>query len=333
MSSGTDRRDGLTVRRATEADRDGVIELCRASLGWVDGDPNEAFFAWKHDENPFGRSPAWVAQDDDNGQLAGLRVFLRWHFRTPDGQVLRAVRAVDTATHPDFQGKGIFTTLTLGAIPDLRDDGVDLIFNTPNDKSRPGYLKMGWSEVGRVPVGVRLGSVGSIRTVLKARTAAEMWSEESAVGESAVEALGDTEALQRLLGACSTAEGIATDRSVQYLQWRYSFGPLKYRAVRLGGSIEDGLIILRLRRRGPALECAICDMLVPQGRSVRSAIGSIVQETGADYLLRCAGLTAVRDGFLPAPQLGPILTWRPIERTGVPAMRELDLALGDVELF
>ena len=119
---------------------------------------------------------------------------------------------MDTATHPDFQGKGIFTTLTLGAIPDLRDDGVDLVFNTPNDKSRPGYLKMGWSEVGRVPVGIRLGSMGSVRTVLKARTAAEMWSEESTVGESAAEALGDAAALQRLLGSCSTAEGIATDR-------------------------------------------------------------------------------------------------------------------------
>ncbi len=44
-------------------------------------------------------------------------------------------------------------------------DGVDVVFNTPNDQSRPGYLKMGWSEVGRVPVAVRLRSALSARRV------------------------------------------------------------------------------------------------------------------------------------------------------------------------
>jgi GNAT superfamily N-acetyltransferase len=74
----------------------------------------------------------------------------------PDGTTINAVRAVDTATHPDWQGRGIFSRLTLGALDDLRDDGVDCVFNTPNDKSRPGYLKMGWQQVGKVPVSVRL---------------------------------------------------------------------------------------------------------------------------------------------------------------------------------
>lgn len=321
----------LALRRATEADRPAIIDLCRASLGWVDGDPNEAFFAWKHDESPFGPSPSWVAQDDD-GQLVGLRVFLRWNFRDPAGRVLRAVRAVDTATHPAWQGKGIFTKLTLGAIPELREDGLDLIFNTPNDKSRPGYLKMGWSSVGRVPVTVKVRSVGSLHTLLKARTAAEMWSEPTTIGESVEQVLADGPAIDRLLAMCEP-DGIRTDRSVEYLRWRYRFGPLRYRAVRVGTSIEDGLIILRLRRRGPAVECAVCDVLVPSGTPLRRAFSTIVTESGADYLLRCAGLEASRDGFVPVPSLGPILTWRPLCRTGAPSMGDLDLALGDVELF
>ena len=155
-----------------------IIALCRASLGWEPDDPNEAFFAWKHDENTFGRSPAWVAVAED-GTIVGLRVFLRWRFREPSGSTFTAVRAVDTATHPDWQGKGIFTKLTLGAIPDLRSDGVDVIFNTPNDKSRPGYLKMGWSQVGRVPVGVRPTSLRALGKIAQARTAADLWSSAS----------------------------------------------------------------------------------------------------------------------------------------------------------
>lgn len=322
----------LTLRRATEQDRPAIIALCRASLGWVDGDPNEAFFAWKHDENPFGTSPAWVAVAED-GALVGLRVFLRWRFRTPQGGSLSAVRAVDTATHPDWQGKGIFTKLTLGALPDLGDDGVDLVFNTPNDKSRPGYLKMGWSEVGRVPVGVRLGSVGSLRSVLGARTAASMWSEPVDLGERAADVLADTDAVERLLGACGSPAGIATDRSAAYLQWRYRFQPLRYRAVLVGHRVEDGVVVVRFRRRGSALEGAVCEVLVPGDRSLRDVMASAAKASGADYLLRCTGVRGIRDGFVPAPQLGPILTWRPVRRPGVPRMAELDLALGDVELF
>ena len=332
MDVGAHEREGLTIRRAGGTDRARIIELCRASLGWGPDDPNEAFFAWKHDENPFGPSPAWVAETED-GALVGLRVFLRWRFRTPEGETLRAVRAVDTATHPDHQGKGIFTKLTLGAIPDLHDEGVDLIFNTPNDKSRPGYLKMGWSEVGRVPVGVRLASPTSVPRVLRARTAAELWSRPSQLGEPAPDVLADEDAVQRLLDRCGVPQRIATERTVAYLQWRYRFAPLRYRAVLIGRTIEEGLVILRLRGRGPALEAAVCEVLAPDPSRVRPAVRRIVDETDADHLLRCGGPAMVRDGFVPAPQLGPILTWRPIGRSGVPGMKDLSLTFGDIELF
>ena len=72
---------------------------------------------------------------------------------------MRAVRAVDTATHPDFRGQGVFSALTLGALEELRSDGVAFVFNTPNERSRPGYLKMGWQPVGQVRVLARTRSV------------------------------------------------------------------------------------------------------------------------------------------------------------------------------
>jgi GNAT superfamily N-acetyltransferase len=328
----TDTNAELALRRSTEADRDAIIDLCRASLGWRSDDPNEAFFAWKHRDNAFGESPSWVAVAED-GAIVGLRVFMRWGFRDPSGATLRAVRAVDTATHPDWQGRGIFTKLTLGAIPDLRDDGVDLVFNTPNDKSRPGYLKMGWSQVGRVPVGIRPTSAAAVSTIAKARTAAELWSEASDLGVDAAVAFADDDAVERLLARCIGRPRIATDRSAAYLRWRYGFAPLAYRVVPVGDRLEDGVLVVRLRRRGPALECAVCDVLLPPGAGSRALMAHVAAASGAHYLLRCVGLEGLRDGFLPAPQLGPILTWRPVCRTGVPTMRDLSLALGDVELF
>jgi len=321
----------LEVRRATEADGPAIAELCRATLGWVEGEPFDELFAWKHDRNPFGTSPRWVAVTGD-GDVVGLRVFMRWGFVAPDGSRLAAVRAVDTATHPDHQGRGLFRRLTLGALPDLRGDGVDLVFNTPNDKSRPGYLKMGWSEVGRVAVGVRLGGLRRLPAMAGARTAAELWSEPSSAGLDAADVLAETAAVDRLLAALAAPAGIRTDRSADYLRWRYSFEPLRYRAVLVGRDIEDGLVLFRVRRRGAARECAVTEVLVPPGRSVGPTMARVARESDADYLLR-AGAAPLREGFLPAPALGPVLTWRPVGRPGVPRLGDLALALGDLELF
>ena len=133
MNAPKDAPDDLRLRRATADDRPAIIELCRQALGWKAGEPNEAFFEWKHDENPFGPSPTWVAEDE-GGTLVGLRTFLRWRFRRFDGTTINAVRAVDTATHPDWQGRGIFSRLTLGALDDLRDDSVDCVLYTAIEK-------------------------------------------------------------------------------------------------------------------------------------------------------------------------------------------------------
>lgn len=333
MSPDTASSDlGLTIRRALEADRSAIIELCRASLGWKQGDPNEAFFEWKHDLNPFGVSPAWVAESHD-GQLVGLRVFLRWEFEAPGGERITAVRAVDTATHPDWQGKGIFTKLTLGALDELADDGLDVVFNTPNDQSRPGYLKMGWKTVGRVPVAVRVRSIGCAVRLKGAKAAAEKWSTGTTAGLDARDVLADRDALGRLLDRVDRPAGIHTPLSPEYLQWRYDFEPLGYRALPLGDRVEDGLVLFRVRVRGTATELTVCDVVAPTGTKVGRAVGDLLRSAGADYAIRAGRPGVLRDWFVPVDRLGPILTWREVTRTRIPRMEDLSLTLGDIALF
>ena len=337
MPATNDPTGDLHFRQTEPEDRRAIIELCRQALGWQADDPNEAFFTWKHDENPFGQSPAWVAEDDE-GTLVGLRTFLRWRFRRPDGTTIKAVRAVDTATHPDWQGRGIFSRLTLSALDDLQDEGVDCVFNTPNDKSRPGYLKMGWQQVGKFPVSVRLTGQGSIAKLAGARTAAEKWSEESAVGQPAGEVFADHGAVEVLLARIGTGSHIATDRTPEFLHWRYRFDPLRYRAISLGTGVEDGAVVFRARRRGTAVEATICDVLAPAGASPKRAWKAL-KGAGVDYLLKGSTpqgrrpLADARQGFVPVPALGPILTWRPVAIPMVPTMDQLALSLGDIELF
>lgn len=322
----------MNIRRAGPGDRGAILALCRSSLGWSEDDPDEAFFTWKHDQNAFGVSPVWVAETED-GALAGLRVFLRWRFREPSGATVTAVRAVDTATHPDFRGRGIFSKLTLGALPELADEGVGMVFNTPNDKSMPGYLKMGWSTVGKVPVGARLGSLSGVRRLAGARTAANLWSEPVTFGESAIDEFADREATAELLASVPRPARFATDRTPEFLAWRYGFEPLHYRVLRLGDRLAEGVVVFRVRRRGPALEVAVCDVIAPPGARIGRAFRRIGRAVGGDYLLATAATAGPAAGFVPAAGLGPVLTWKPICRPGIPAIADLHVALGDIELF
>jgi len=322
----------LQIREYRDGDEPAVLELLQASLGWVPDAQYGRFFAWKHRENPFGRSPAWVAVDGE--RIAGLRIFMRWEFGRA-GRVSRAVRAVDTATHPDYQGRGVFSRLTLHAIDELRRDGVAFIFNTPNDQSRPGYLKMGWQPVARLPVLFRPRSVGSLLAAARARVPAEKWSLPTDAGLPAIDALGDRDRVAALLQACGDGDGLRTRRTPEFMAWRYGFAPLAYRVMLAGERLADGIVVFRLRRRGAAIEAAVCDAVVPDEPpvSVSGLLGKLLRESGADYAVRIGGRHAGRAGSFPLPGQGPTLVWRNVSETVMAPAEDWRLVLGDVELF
>jgi GNAT superfamily N-acetyltransferase len=324
----------MEIRRAGPDDIGAIVSLAQAALGWGPDDPNEAFFRWKHVENPAGISPMWVAVDQ--GRLVGVRVFLQWRFDTGDGGSAQGVRAVDTATHPEAQGRGIFSRLTTSALTDLRHEGVDFVFNTPNDQSRPGYLKMGWQVVGRVPVVVRPRGLRSLATMVRARVPADKWSQSTSAGQPASQVLGQTEAVAALLaqlGATRPGGGLRTHRSIEHLRWRYRFEPLRYRAVVAAGGPARGLAVFRVRRRGGAQEATVCELLAPDADSRRGLLAQVAAATGADYLI-AAGPPRHGERMLGLPGQGPILTWRGVAPDAVmPDLADWHLSLGDVELF
>jgi GNAT superfamily N-acetyltransferase len=322
----------VSVRRVTADDRPAVLELLAVSLGWERGPDFADFFEWKHERNPFGRSPGWVAVAD--GCIVGFRTFLQWRFEHADGRLWRAVRAVDTATAPDHQGRGIFRRLTLAAIDDLRRQGYDFVFNTPNPKSRAGYLQMGWTDVGRVPVSARVAGAGGARRMLSSRVRAERWSLPVGAGAPAAELLADPR-VEQLLDRLPPATGFRTARTADYLRWRYGHPLLCYRAIAANADPALGLVVFRVRRRGKATEAAVCDVLVPEAAaSTRlELLREVERATGADYAV-VVGASSLRARYVPIPRQGPILTWRSLADSAPrPRMRDLDLSLGDVELF
>lgn len=324
------KESGISVREARAEDRPAILDLCREALGWDPDDPNEAFFRWKHDENAFGPSPMWVAEDSEG--IVGVRCFMRWRFTEGSGTTWDAVRAVDTATHPRARGKGIFRTLTLGALPQLTEAGTGFVFNTPNEQSRPGYLKMGWSTVGQVPLGLLPTGPGVLKRA-GGWSGADKWGVPSDVGSSPEEAFADTEALQHLLWRRMPTQRIRTDLDVDVLRWRYGFPQLGYRVEMVNDRLEDGAVVFRLRRRGGRLDAVICEELLPNPKLVEPLYRRLARQTGADLLLRTQSPVVGRGPFVRVRRLGPLLVWRPLSRDGVPTLADLDLSYGDLELF
>ncbi|GHA30292.1 hypothetical protein GCM10007103_09540 [Salinimicrobium marinum] len=121
-------------------DVDEIIQLLNANF---ETDHTKEAFLWKHFANPFGQSYGLLAVD--NQRIVALRMFMRWEFIC-DNKIIKAIRPVDTCTDHAYRGKGLFKKITLQGLENIRDE-YELIFNTPNENSKPGYLKMGWRTI------------------------------------------------------------------------------------------------------------------------------------------------------------------------------------------
>jgi GNAT superfamily N-acetyltransferase len=329
----------VDIRSYRPEDEPAVLDLLRASLGpGPTGDRSVGFFRWKHTQNPFGPSYMLVAEVDN--RIVGLRAFMRWRFRAGCGSI-SAVRAVDTATHPEFQGLGIFSRLTRTALEELRGK-VDLVFNTPNEKSGPGYVKMGWQVVGRIPVRIRIR-----RPIRFARGLPYVKSETSTITEvvpdvdalRVADVLDDTDAVDKLLKeAPGNPARLTTDRSLEYLKWRYASAPFDYRAVaeEVQGTL-GGMAVFRVRPRGRLLESTVTDVIAPEnGRSEGGLLKEVVRSASTDYVAYRfpAEHRTTRWGWLRAPG-GISLMVNRLQKISPDPIdpRSWALTLGDLEVF
>ncbi|MBI4259518.1 MAG: GNAT family N-acetyltransferase [Actinobacteria bacterium] len=347
-----DPADGVVVRPMEDADVGEVVELLTEALGpGPGGVDRRALFEWKHLGNPFGRSLALVAELD--GRIVGLRSLMRWRLAGAGGTLVHAVRAVDTATSPAVQRRGVFTRLTREALEACAREDVALVFNTPNARSLPGYLKLGWREVARWPVRIRvrrplhLARAAARRDLAPGAPVAPPDLPVSGPGGAVlVPAVGalSSPALDRLLGEAVVPEGgLHTPRNALYLRWRFSAGPIPYQGV-LVGDPPEALVVLRLRARGRLREAVVCEVLAtPRATGLPGVLRALPGMAGADHAVAHAGpgwpaaRALGRGGYRKVPRAGLLFTVRPVPGRAVhpdpldPA--SWSLSLGDLEVF
>ncbi|MHA4842623.1 GNAT family N-acetyltransferase [Flavitalea antarctica] len=326
----------MHIRPATSKDKPAIIELLRKSLGESTIPKSEALWAWKHEENPFGNS--YVLLAEENEELIGLRAFMQWKWQWDD-KSFSSIRAVDTATHPAHQGKGIFKKLTLDQLERCRKENISFVFNTPNSQSLPGYLKMDWKVQGKMPL--------KIKVLSPLRTAARLLLKN----KIAVRVNNTEVEWNRVLKNLTNLQvvkisGLHTPWSASYMQWRYARNPLfPYSFIT---DDKNYILIYRIKEHSRFSELRLTDFyLFNKEPGIKTDISfklkRVARETSAN-LLTISGrqLLAYRDylpglGPIPIRNAGPTITLRNLTATGeFDKLLNIDnwsYSMGDLELF
>src|SRR5205814_9366938 len=94
--------------------------------------------AWRYRDNPAGQvvgADAW-----DGARLAAHYVTCPLEARI-DGAVVKGLLSLNTATHPDYQGRGLFTTLAEAAYAQGAAAGYGFVIGVANAYSTPGFVR------------------------------------------------------------------------------------------------------------------------------------------------------------------------------------------------
>lgn len=334
----------MIIRPATPQDKPAIIELLKKSLGESTIPKSEGLWHWKHEQNPFGASYVLLAEEGNS--LIGLRAFMQWRWQW-QGKIYDAIRAVDTATHPEHQGKGIFKKLTLQQIEMCKKEGVHFVFNTPNEQSRPGYLKMGWQQQGKMPLKF------AVRQPLSLAFAKVFQKNRYTGNTSDPTPLQnwDTKFITTFLKdfTNNNHQQLTTLLSAQYINWRYATNPL-FRYHHFTDS-QNYLLVARIKHHAFTKELRLVDfLLVNQNADVNKVQQDIKKQVSLYAKQNKASLISLSGvqyelfkpyfkwmGPIPVRAAGPIVTVKDVNMqehfSQLLQVNNWAYSLGDMELF
>ncbi len=311
----------MEIREANDNDIPEIIGVLKLSLGESKLKKTKEIWEYKHFENPFGKSLILVAIL--NEKIVGVRAFMRWKWVIGKNE-FSSFRAVDTATLPEYQGKGVFKKLTMEAIDMAgKRESNSLIFNTPNALSKPGYLKMGWQEIDKLKVQIiflnplRFGKPKNVDfEYFKGQKIKELLTEYNK--------------------SKSLKNRLFTPKTSEYLDWRYAKNPLQKYYIK---ECDSFFIALYVKHHKKFTELRISEIIFKDKAALKDAFlfaNQLASQLRINIISCQAKLELSK--FKIQGKFGPTFTVRNINipKENFDAFCELskwDYSLGDLELF
>lgn len=121
---------------------------------------NRAYLEWLYIHNPIGAAVGFDAVEGE--RLAAHYVCIPMEVNV-HGVTRRVLLSLNTATHPDFQGKGLFTKLAERTYEAGAAEGYSGVYGVANANSTPGFLrKLGFDLVAPLESKIGIGGLGNI---------------------------------------------------------------------------------------------------------------------------------------------------------------------------
>ncbi|MGO4222703.1 GNAT family N-acetyltransferase [Lysobacter sp. TAF61] len=118
---------------------------------------NATYLRWLYADNPAGEV---IGCDAWEGDVLAAHYVCVPVGAVVDGKPMRVMLSLNTATHPDFQGKGLFTRLAEATYELGERLGIAAAYGVANANSTPGFLrKLGFTLVRPLDARVGIGRI------------------------------------------------------------------------------------------------------------------------------------------------------------------------------
>lgn len=331
------------VRPYRSEDAGGLRDVLVATYG--EAAPSQATYDWWAFGCPTAESGFMVAESE--GTIAGVQPMEMFAFtdgeRTSKGGVLTGV-----AVHPDFRRRGIFSALISACEEEAWRRGCDFVTTMPNERSRPGFLKLDYCDLGRRRFLARAVDGAGLGKMLAGRMAPLGWCAGKALeasqrlfktgprGNNAEvrevrsfdDAVDEVDQAHRRL-----FPGVRIRRDAAWWRWRYEQSPSRnYRILeaRAGNQLMGIAVTVSEERHGTAITYVMDIAMRDTGSAAAllRAVCASAQEAGAQVVASVVSsremLTLFRkNGFFAAPLWMPIKRFYSVVRFNPAREREL----------
>jgi len=214
------------LRKYRDGDEQAIVELLNIAFGrWH----SLEYWKWRYKKNPAGSPIIWLAEHDN--KIIGHVAIIPMRMKVGNAYMTGSM-SVNGATHPQYQGKGVFSSIVNRCYPDVAENDIPLTYGTANIRLGATYKRYEWR--GHICFLVNLMKVLNwkpllskhIRSEFLVRAGAHMLGKicrsGSANGSLKIERITRfDERINRFWEEISKHFKIIVKRDERYLNWRY----------------------------------------------------------------------------------------------------------------
>lgn len=208
-------------------------------------DPN--YLSWQYLNNPNGNAIVAQARSTKDNSLVGVYILNPIELN----QYGKSTLSLNTFTHADYRGKGMFTILAKDCYQRAAKSGVKSIIGFPNPMSYGGFIKkLKFTDVGNVKYMIKV--INPLKSIVEAVTGSSATKQLLFKGN--INKIKDirNDFVKDFMNEWNAKNSLTVNRSVEYYHWRYQQHPInKYHilAHKVDNKVEALMVVKKNVKR------------------------------------------------------------------------------------